>query len=379
MSSSSRTRPSSARWTRTSPSSRSPAAARWLVDECGLDESGAALARDYIAAGRGALGAVPTLDTIVAERFFDEAGGQQLVIHAPFGGRINRAWGMALRKRICQSFDFELQAAATDDGVLLSLGPQHSFPLESVFEMVHPSSVERLLADAALQAPMFATRWRWDASRALALLRWQGGRRVPPFLQRMRAEDLLASVFPAQLGCQDNAVGPVEIPDHPLVKETLRDCLTEAMDAQGLKRCLEALFSGKIRRVARETPEPSVFAHEILNANPYAYLDDAPLEERRARAVTLRRGLPADLADDVGRLDPEAIAAVVEEARPDRRKARRSARDRSADLLGRRRAPLARPRDLAGGPSRARRDRAPCAPGARVVPSGRRPRRDDPR
>src|SRR6266567_3111608 len=270
MSSSSRTRPSSARWTRTSPSSRSPAAARWLVDECGLDESGAALARDYIAAGRGALGAVPTLDTIVAERFFDEAGGQQLVIHAPFGGRINRAWGMALRKRICQSFDFELQAAATDDGVLLAL--------------------------AALQAPMFATRWRWDASRALALLRWQGGRRVPPFLQRMRAEDLLASVFPAQLGCQDNAVGPVEIPDHPLVKETLRDCLTEAMDAQGLKRCLEALFSGKIRRVARETPEPSVFAHEILNANPYAYLDDAPLEERRARAVTLRRGLPADLA-----------------------------------------------------------------------------------
>src|SRR2546426_439988 len=304
------------------------AAARWLMDEGGLDESGAALARDYIAAGRASLGAVPTLDTIVAERFFDEAGGQQLVIHAPFGGRVNRAWGMALRKRICQSFDFELQAAATDDGVLLSLGPQHSFPLESVFEMVHPSSVERLLADAALQAPMFATRWRWDASRALALLRWQGGRRVPPFLQGMRAEDLLASVFPAQLGCQDNAVRPVEIPDHPPLKETLRDCLTEAMDAQGLKRCLEAVFSGKIRRVARETPEPSVFAHEILNANPYAYLDDAPLEERRARAVTLRRGLPAELADDVGRLDPEAISAVVEEARPDLRNA-----DELHDLL----------------------------------------------
>src|SRR5712692_5594368 len=304
------------------------AAARWLMDEGGLDESGAALARDYIAAGRASLGAVPTLDTIVAERFFDEAGGQQLVIHAPFGGRVNRAWGMALRKRICQSFDFELQAAATDDGVLLSLGPQHSFPLESVFEMVHPSAVERLLADAALQAPMFATRWRWDASRALALLRWQGGRRVPPYLQRMRAEDLLASVFPAQLGCQDNAVGPIEIPDHPLVKETLRDCLTEAMDAAGLKRCLEAVFSGKIRRVARETPEPSVFAHEILNANPYAYLDDAPLEERRARAVTVRRGLPAELADDVGRLDPEAIAAVVEEAGPDLRNA-----DELHDLL----------------------------------------------
>jgi len=304
------------------------AAARWLMDEAGLDEAGAALARDYIAAGRAALGAVPTQDTIVAERFFDEAGGQQLIIHAPFGGRINRAWGMALRKRICQSFDFELQAAATDDGVLLSLGPQHSFPLESVFEMVHPSGVERLLTDAALQAPMFATRWRWDASRALALLRWEGGRRVPPYLQRMRAQDLLAAVFPAQLGCQDNAVGPVEIPDHPLVNETVRDCLSEAMDAQGLKQRLEALFSGKIRRLARETPEPSVFAHEILNANPYAYLDDAPLEERRARAVALRRGLPADIADDVGRLDPEAIAAVVEEARPDLRNA-----DELHDLL----------------------------------------------
>ncbi len=304
------------------------AAARWLMDEGALDQRGAELARDYIAAGHAALGAVPTLDTVVAERFFDEAGGQQLIIHAPFGGRINRAWGMALRKRICQSFDFELQAAATDDGVLLSLGPQHSFPLESIFAMVHPSGVEKLLTDAALQAPMFATRWRWNASRSLALLRWQGGRRVPPYLQRMRAEDLLVSVFPAQLGCQDNAVGPIEIPDHPLVSETLRDCLTEAMDAQGLKQKLEAIFSGKIQRVARETPEPSVFSHEILNANPYAYLDDAPLEERRARAVTLRRGLPAELADDVGRLDPEAISAVVEEARPDLRNA-----DELHDLL----------------------------------------------
>ncbi len=304
------------------------AAARWLMDEGALDQRGAELARDYIAAGHAALGAVPTLDTVVAERFFDEAGGQQLIIHAPFGGRINRAWGMALRKRICQSFDFELQAAATDDGVLLSLGPQHSFPLESIFAMVHPSGVEKLLTDAALQAPMFATRWRWNASRSLALLRWQGGRRVPPYLQRMRAEDLLVSVFPAQLGCQDNAVGPIEIPDHPLVSETLRDCLTEAMDAQGLKQKLEAIFSGKIQRVARETPEPSVFSHEILNANPYAYLDDAPLEERRARAVTLRRGLPAELADDMGRLDPEAISAVVEEARPDLRNA-----DELHDLL----------------------------------------------
>jgi ATP-dependent Lhr-like helicase len=236
---------------------------------------------------------------------------------------------MALRKRLCHSFNFELQAAATDDGVLLSLGPQHSFPLEAVLEMLHPHGLEELLTQAALQAPMFTTRWRWNATRALALLRWQNGRRVPPYLQRMRAEDLLVAVFPAQLACQDNLeAGPIEVPDHPLVRETLRDCLTEAMDVDGLRACLTALHEGRIRRVTRETPEPSVFAHEILNANPYAFLDDAPLEERRARAVTLRRGLPAAVADDVGRLDPEAIAAVVEEAWPDLRRA-----DELHDLL----------------------------------------------
>jgi ATP-dependent Lhr-like helicase len=305
------------------------AATAWLIAETGLDERGALLARDYIAAARAALGAVPTRETVVVERFFDEAGGMQLVVHAPFGGRINRAWGMALRKRLCQSFNFELQAAATDDGVLLSLGPQHSFPLEAVFEMLQPRGLEELLTQAALQAPMFTTRWRWNANRALALLRWQNGRRVPPYLQRMRAEDLLVAVFPAQLACQDNmGAGPIEVPDHPLVRETLRDCLTEAMDIDGLRACLTALHEGKIRRVVRETPEPSVFAHEILNANPYAFLDDAPLEERRARAVTLRRGLPAAVADDVGRLDPEAISAVVEEAWPDLRSA-----DELHDLL----------------------------------------------
>jgi ATP-dependent Lhr-like helicase len=304
-------------------------AAAWLERETGLDRRGALLARDYIAAARAALGAVPTRETVVVERFFDEAGGMQLVIHAPFGGRINRAWGMALRKRLCHSFNFELQAAATDDGVLLSLGPQHSFPLEAVFEMLHPSGIEELLIQAALQAPMFNTRWRWNANRALALLRWQNGRKVPPYLQRMRAEDLLVAVFPAQLACQDNAApGPVEVPDHPLVRETLRDCLTEAMDIDGLRATLTALHAGLIKRVTRETPEPSVFAHEILNANPYAFLDDAPLEERRARAVTLRRGLPASVADDVGRLDPAAITAVVEEAWPDLRNA-----DELHDLL----------------------------------------------
>ncbi len=304
-------------------------AVEWLERETGLDHRGALLARDYIAAGRAALGAVPTRDTVVVERFFDEAGGMQMVVHAPFGGRINRAWGMALRKRLCHSFNFELQAAATDDGVLLSLGPQHSFPLEAVFEMLHPTGLEELLTQAALQAPMFTTRWRWNANRALALLRWQNGRKVPPYLQRMRAEDLLVAVFPAQLACQDNMeAGPIEVPDHPLVRETLRDCLTEAMDIDGLRACLTALHAGEIKRVTRETPEPSVFAHEILNANPYAFLDDAPLEERRARAVTLRRGLPAAVADDIGRLDPAAIAAVVEEAWPDLRSA-----DELHDLL----------------------------------------------
>ena len=305
------------------------AAIAWLMTETGLDERGALLARDYIAAARAALGAVPTRETVVVERFFDEAGGMQLVVHAPFGGRINRAWGMALRKRLCQSFNFELQAAATDDGVLLSLGPQHSFPLEAVFEMLHPRGLEELLTQAALQAPMFTTRWRWNANRALALLRWQNGRRVPPYLQRMRSEDLLVAVFPAQLACQDNMeAGPIEVPDHPLVRETLRDCLTEAMDIDGLRACLTALHAGQIKCVTRETPEPSVFAHEILNANPYAFLDDAPLEERRARAVTLRRGLPAAVTDDLGRLDPEAISAVVEEAWPDLRSA-----DELHDLL----------------------------------------------
>jgi ATP-dependent Lhr-like helicase len=304
--------------------------ARWLEVACALDPAGARLLRDYVAAALGALGAVPTQDTVVAERFFDEAGGQQLVLHAPFGGRINRAWGMALRKRFCRSFDFELQAAATDDGVLLSLGPQHSFPLESILELLRPDGLREVLEQAALQAPMFGTRFRWAASRSLALLRFSGGRRVPPQLQRMRSDDLLASVFPAQVGCQDNrgAGEYVEPPDHPLVNEAMRDCLTELMDVEGLASVLSALLDGSIRFVPRETPEPSVLSHEILNANPYAFLDDAPLEERRARAVSVRRGLPAEIVTRVGGLDPKAIATIVREARPDVRSA-----DELHDLL----------------------------------------------
>ncbi|WP_437727795.1 DEAD/DEAH box helicase [Sorangium sp. So ce861] len=298
-------------------------AARWLMQECALDARGALLVRDYIEAGRAALGAVPGGATVVVERFFDEAGGQQIVVHTPLGGKVNRALGLALRKRFCRSFDFELQAAATDDGVLLSLSAEHGLPIEDVLDLVRPEGLEEVLVQAALQGPMFRTRFRWAASRALALLRFRGGRRVPPALQRMRADDLLLSIFPEQQGCQDNhgLFAHVEPPDHPLVREALRDCLTELMDVEGLRGLLVGLRSGAIRVVALDTPEPSVFSHEILNANPYAFLDDAPLEERRARAVRVRRGLPAEVSERLGGLDPEVIAEVVAEARPDVRDA----------------------------------------------------------
>ncbi len=290
----------------------------WLMDACALDAAGARLACEYIAAGKAMLGHVPTVETIVAERFFDEAGGMQLVLHAPFGGRINRALGLALRKRFCRSFDFELQAAATDDGVLLSLGPQHSFPLESLLDLLRPDDVRDVLTQAALQAPMFGTRFRWNASRSLMLLRFSGGKKVPAPLQRMRSDDLLASVFPAQQGCQDNhGIGAhVDPPDHPIVNETIRDCLVEVMDAEGLADVLRRVRDGRVRFLGRDTPEPSVLSHEILNASPYAFLDDAPLEERRARAVTVRRGLPPEVAERMGGLDPEAITSVVREAQP---------------------------------------------------------------
>ncbi|MEO5728975.1 MAG: helicase-related protein, partial [Byssovorax sp.] len=308
----------------------------WIAAACALCPSGARLTCEYVEAGHAALGAVPTQETVIAERFFDDAGGMQLVIHAPFGARINRALGMALRKSFCRSFDFELQAAATDDGVLLSLGPQHSFPLESILELVRPDHLFETLSQAALQSPMFATRFRWDAGRSLALLRFQNGKRVPPAIQRMRSEDLMAAVFPASLGCQDNHGGlgaHVELPDHPIVNEAIRDCLEELMDIDGLRGVLERITAGTIRFVACETPEPSVFSHEILNANPYAFLDDAPLEERRARAVSVRRGLPAAIVDRLGGLDPEAIASVVREARAEIVSAD-ELHDRLLDLVG---------------------------------------------
>ena len=281
-----------------------------------MPASAAEQAVEYIAEGLRVLGAVPTKQRVVVERFFDESGGMQMVVHAPFGAGINRAWGMALRKQICRAFDFELQAAATDDGISLALGPGTSFPLQDVFQYVTARRAAEIVTQAVLQAPLFGTRWRWDASRSLALLRHTGGRKVPAPILRMRSDDLRAAVFPAQVACQDNAPpGDVEVPDHPLVFETMRDCLTEAMDVEGLQAMLADIESGAIETYAKDTPQPSAFSHQILNAMPYAFLDDAPLEERRARAVTLRRALPDD-ARDLGALSPQAIARAEQAAWP---------------------------------------------------------------
>ena len=300
----------------------------WLQRECGLDRSGAEQVVEHIIAGRAVLGAIPTQSTVIAERFFDESGGMQLVIHAPFGGRINKAWGLALRKRFCRSFNLELQAAATDDGINISLAQQHSFPLADVFRFLYPASVREVLEQAVLASPIFTARWRWDASRALILQRFQGGRKVPPPIQRMRADDLLASVFPDAAACPENLDAQPSIPAHPLVREVMKDALSEALDTEGLKQVLSRVLNGEIRCVAVDTPIPSQFSHEILNANPFAYLDDAPLEERRARAVEMRRMLPETVLSEVGRLDADAIAEVREEAWPDVRDA-----DELHDLL----------------------------------------------
>jgi len=296
-------------------------AVSWLKEECGLDDSGAEQAIEYILQGRAVLGAVPTQSTVIAERFFDEGGGMQLIIHSPFGGRINKAWGLSLRKRFCVGFNFELQAAATDNGLNIALAEQHSFPLSDVFNFLQAETVQPILEQAALDAPVFGTRWRWDANRALALLRFQNGKKVPAQIQRMRSDDLLASVFPDAAACFENIEGERKIPDHPLVGEVMKDVLTEAMDVEGLKTLLRGMASGAIRTIAVDTPVPSQFSHEILNANPYAYLDDAPLEERRARAVEMRRVLPESVLEEVGKLDAGSITQVREEAWPDVRDA----------------------------------------------------------
>ncbi|HXT61216.1 MAG TPA: DEAD/DEAH box helicase, partial [Pirellulales bacterium] len=293
-----------------------PSATAWLQRECNAGPWAAEQAAGYVAVQQAAIGVVPTQRQIVFERFFDESGGMQLVIHAPFSARMNRAWGLALRKRFCRSFDFELQASADDNGIVLSLGPQHSFPIEQMFRMLNRQNARDLLVQALLAVPMFTVRWRWNATRALAVLRQRGGKKVPPPLQRFRADDLLSAVFPAQTACQENVVGDIPIPDHPLVAQTVFDCLHEAMDFDRWLALLGDIETGRVELIAKDTREPSPFSYELLNANPYAFLDDAPLEERRARAVATRRSLSVESLGDLGRLDPAAIELVRADAWP---------------------------------------------------------------
>ena len=288
----------------------------WLTGEVGLGEPEARQIVDYLAAAHAALGVLPTLDTLVFERFFDAVGGMQLVIHSPYGSRLNRAWGLALRKRFCARFNFELQAAATEDNISLSLTTVHSFALDEVARYLHSASVREVLTQALLDSPMFMTRWRWVAGVSLALPRFRGGKKVPPQLARMDAEDLVAAIFPDQLACAENIAGPREIPDHPLVRQAIGDCLDGAMDIAGLELLLARIEAGAVQVVARDLTEPSPLALEVLSARPYAYLDDAPLEERRTQAVMGRRWLAPEDASDLGRLDPEAIARVRDEAWP---------------------------------------------------------------
>jgi ATP-dependent helicase Lhr and Lhr-like helicase len=289
---------------------------KWLVDVVGLNHGAAEQIVEYLAMTKLALGVMPTQEEIVVERFFDENGSTHVVIHAPFGSRLNRAWGLALRKRFCRTFNFELQAAATEDSIVLSLGPTHSFPLETIFSYLNSKTVCDVLTQALLDAPMFNIRWRWNATRALAIPRWRSGGKVAPQLQRMAAEDLLALVFPDQVACAENLTGPIEIPVHPLVAQTIRDCLEEAMDLRGLEGLLRSIERGERKLISREMNEPSPLAQEILTAKPYAFLDDAPAEERRTLAVMNRRFLDAETAADLGRLDVAAIERVREEAWP---------------------------------------------------------------
>ena len=304
-------------------------ALEWLLGETGIERAAAEQLLEYLAAAHAALGCLPTHDTVVLERFFDEAGGMQLVLHAPFGARVNRAWGLALRKRFCRQFNFELQAAATEDALVLSLTTAHSFELGEVAHYLHVHTAQDILVQALCAAPMFATRWRWAAAIALALPRFRNGRRVPPQIARMNAEDLLASVFPDQVACAENLPGEIEIPNHPLVRQAIADCLREAMDIDTWLTLLRRLENGTLEVVARDLVEPSPLALEVLSARPYAFLDDAPLEERRTQAVMSRRWLDPASAADIGRLDPKAIAEVRAQAWPDARSA-----DELHDALG---------------------------------------------
>ncbi|MEP6719684.1 MAG: DEAD/DEAH box helicase, partial [bacterium] len=289
----------------------------YLTDEVGISRAAAEQIVEYLAGAKIVLGVMPSQDNLVLERFFDDSGSMQLVLHSPFGSRLNRAWGLALRKRFCRKFNFELQAAATEDAIVLSLGPTHSFPLDEVFHYLNSKTVRKLLCQALLDAPMWNIRWRWNVTRSLAVLRRRGGKKIPAQLQRMDAEDLLTAIFPDQLACQENlGGGEREIPTHPLVDQTVKDCLEEAMDIDGLEQLLTAIERNEKNLFARDVIEASPLAQEILNARPYAYLDDAPLEERRTRAVYQRRWLDPQTASDMGKLDQGAIDRVRDEAWP---------------------------------------------------------------
>ncbi len=292
------------------------AAQQWLIDEVGLPPSAALQAVEYLQAGMNALGVMPTRETIVMERFFDEVGDMHVVIHSPYGSRLNRGWGLALRKRFCKSFNFELQAAANEDSIVISLGSVHSFPLDEVFRYLKTSTVRETLIQAMLDAPMFEVRWRWNATRSLAIQRNRNGKRVPPQFQRMDAEDLVAHVFPDQIACQENITGKRDVPEHPLVNQTVHDCLTEAMDIDELESLIDDIENDRLSLIAKDLREPSPFAQEIINARPYAFLDDAPFEERRTNAIRNRSWADPAEAKDFSQLDPEAIRRVCEEAWP---------------------------------------------------------------
>ncbi|MEX1097469.1 MAG: helicase-related protein, partial [Planctomycetales bacterium] len=338
------------------------AAARWLDEETSCGSWAAQQAVEYCAAQQGAVGLLPTQKRVVFERFFDETGGMQLVVHAPFGGAINRAWGLAMRKRFCRSFDFELQATADDDGFILSLGPQHSFPIESLFGMLTAENARGLLEQAVLTVPMFQVRWRWNVTRALLVERMRSGKKVPPALQRFRADDLLTAVFPKLTGCQEEHTGDHEIPDHPLARQTMEDCLTEALDLPGLLEVLSRIERGEIQLIARDTREPSPFSYELLNAAPYAFLDGGEAQERRTRAVAMRRSLTVESVHDLGRLDPAAIEQVVREAQP----LVRDADELHDALLGR----IVLPEEEIADVGSVRRTEPKLASAASVVPPG---------
>jgi ATP-dependent Lhr-like helicase len=290
-------------------------ACRFIEEETGVGPDAAIQIARYLGVSRAALGGLPTRERLVLERFFDEAGGMQLVIHSPRGGRLNRALCLALRKKFCKSFNFELQAAANDDAMVLSLGPHHSFPLQDVPRFLSSKGIEATLSQAVLPTPLFTARWRWNLNRSLAVLRFRGGKKNPPPIQRMESDDLMAAVFPQAAACQENVSGPIEIPDHPLVRQTLHDCMTDAMDAEGLERLVQRIETGSLEILCVDTTEPSPLSHEILNGKPFTYLDDAPLEERRTRAVKTRRGLPVE-ERDLTRLDVAAIEQVRVQSEP---------------------------------------------------------------